>query len=82
MACTRLSLCAGAGPELAEQADFARSGLRKGIKTSFIKSISKGGDGVLEGLKSLILLNFFADDYFPKERRNSAADLKSFLEQI
>ena len=49
MACTRLSLCAGAGAELAEQADFARSGLRKGIKTSFIKSVSKGGDGVLEG---------------------------------
>ena len=37
MACTRLSLCAGAGPELAEQADIARSGLRgKGLKPALI----------------------------------------------
>ena len=35
MACTRLSLCAGAGPELAEQADIARSGRRgKGLKSA------------------------------------------------
>ena len=61
MACTRLSLCAGAGPELAEQADIARSGLRgKGIETRFIKSVSKGGEGVLEGVVGiLIVLNYF-----------------------
>ena len=37
MACTGLSLCAGAGPELAEQADIARSGLRgKGLKPALL----------------------------------------------
>ena len=60
MACTRLSLCAGAGPELAEQDDIARSGLRgKGLKPALI-SVSKGGEGVLEGVVGiLIVLNYF-----------------------
>ena len=55
----------------------------KGIETSFnIKSVSKGGEGVLEGVVGiLIVLNYFVKNCCIEQCRNSAADLKAFLEK-